>query len=57
MKYRVKFELFGKRMQTVIEAKSEEEAKYLILGKVKFWKIEKDGDVVDDILNLFNMKR
>jgi len=50
MKYRVKFEFYSKKMQTVIEANSPEDAKYKIMGKVKFVNIEpimKDNDILD----------
>lgn len=57
MKYKVKFEFFGKRLQTTIEAKSEADAKYLIMGRVNFIEIVRakkdDDDEVSRILNMF----
>ena len=50
MKHRVKFELYGHKMQTTIEASTPEEAKYLIMGKIKFHEVKpesEDGAVVD----------
>lgn len=50
MKHRVKFELYGHKMQTTIEASTPEEAKYLIMGKIKFHEVKpesEDGEVVD----------
>jgi hypothetical protein len=45
--YEIKFEFYGRKMKTTIEAKSEDEAKYLIMGKIKFYdvkKIDKSND-------------
>ena len=38
--YRVKFEFYGHKMATTVTAKSEDEAKYIIMGRVKFISIE-----------------
>lgn len=40
-KYEVKFEFYGRKMKTTIEAKSEDEVKYLIMGKIKFFDVKK----------------
>lgn len=44
-------------MQTVIEAKSEDEAKYLVMGKIIFHEVKDETDPVDTILGFFNKKR
>ncbi len=59
MKYTVYFEIFGKKMKTTVEAKSEEDAKYLVMGKIVWHKVvaEKTGDdVLDFLKNTFGMK-
>ena len=60
MKYTVYFEIFGKKMKTTVEAKSEEDAKYKVMGKVVWHKVvpEKtsDDDVLDFFKNTFGMK-
>jgi len=50
MKYTVYFELFGKKMKTEVEADNEQQARYAVLGKVIFHKIEK-SDMVKDVFN------
>jgi len=50
MKYTVYFELFGKKLKTEVEADNEQQAKYMVLGKVIFHKIEK-SDMVKDVFN------
>ena len=58
-KFEVKFEMFGKKMKTEVLAKDEAEARYLILGKVVFHKIEpvkQTGDeVVNNLKDMFGM--
>jgi hypothetical protein len=51
--YEVIFDVFGKKFRTKLEAKSEEEVRYLVLGKIKFEQIKPIGSEVDDILNIF----
>jgi hypothetical protein len=47
MKYTVYFEIYGKKLKVSIDANSPEDAKYKIMGKIKFHKIE----VPDEGLN------
>ena len=50
MKYRVRFTIYGKKLQTIIEANSPDDAKYKIMGKIKFVNIEpimEDNDILD----------
>ena len=58
-KFEVYFEMFGKRMKTEVLAEDEAEARYLILGKVVFHKIEtakQTGDeVVSNLRDMFGM--
>lgn len=59
MQYTVYFEIFGKKMKTTVEAKSEEDAKYLVMGKIVWHKVvvEKTGDdVLDFLKGTFGMK-
>ena len=53
MKFRVRFTIYGKKLQTIIEAESAADAKYKIMGKIKFVNI---GPIMDDndILDFFN---
>jgi hypothetical protein len=39
MTFTVYFEIFGKKLKTTIEANSEEDAKYKVMGKIKWHKI------------------
>jgi len=57
MKFTVYFEIFGKKLKHTIEAASKEDAKYKIMGKIKWHKIEKESNEVDDLLNIFGMSR
>ena len=63
MKYKVYFELFGKKMQTEIYAKSEIHAKEIIECKIIFHKIEEvkepvpsDESMLNTLKDLFGMK-
>ena len=60
MKYTVYFEIFGKKMKTTVDAKSEEDAKYRIMGRIIWHKVvpEKIGDdsVIDFLKGTFGMK-
>lgn len=44
--YRVKFEIFGKKMQTVVNAKSKDDAKSKIFERFKFYKVEEVSERV-----------
>ena len=49
--FTVYFEVFGKRMKTEVMAKDEAEARYLIMGKIIFHKIEERQQSGDEVLN------
>ena len=58
-KYTIYFEIFGKKMKTVILAESEENAKSILLRKVIFHKVEAEkiyndnSNWVDDLFTSF----
>lgn len=53
-KYRVSFEMYGKKMTTIVHAVSYEAAKQKVLDRVTFHKVEEVKDKnVDDINKLF----
>lgn len=59
--YKVFFEIFGKKMQTAVAAKDENEAKRKVMEKIKFYKIEPVFSDVDkewfrkEFPDIFNM--
>jgi hypothetical protein len=55
MKYNILFELYGKRMKTELEANSVDDAKYQIMGKIKFHKIEPIDEEVDRIKKMLGI--
>jgi hypothetical protein len=59
MKYTVYFEIFGKKMKASVEADSQEDAKYKIMGKIKWHKFVKDdlpgGDVFENFKNIMGI--
>ena len=62
-KFKVYFEIFGKKMKTSITANSREEAKQLLMKKIIFHKVEldedfkfQDDDVLDFLKGTFKMK-
>lgn len=57
MKYKVYFEFFGRKMQHDVEAGSIDQAKHIIEKKIIFHKVEKVRDDVDDLMDIFGMKR
>jgi hypothetical protein len=61
MLYTVYFEIFGKKMKYTVLAKSEEDAKYQIMGKIIWHKVTTENmhesDIVDDLMNIFGMKK
>ena len=61
MLYTVYFEIFGKKMKYTVLAKSEEDAKYQIMGKIIWHKVTTENmhesDIVDDLMNMFGMKK
>ena len=53
-KYKVYFEIYGKKMKTTVEAKSAEHAKELIRSKIQFNHIEfEDSDELDFMKDFF----
>jgi len=51
-------EIFGKKFNVNIEAKNLDDAKYKIMGKMKFTHIQedvKDDDMVDRLKDMFGM--
>ncbi len=56
-KYKVYFEIYGKKMKTTVDAKTAEHAKELIRSKIQFNHIAEDHDVnIDDVFqNLLNV--
>jgi len=56
-KYKVYFEIYGKKLKTTVEAKTAEQAKGLIRNKIQFNHIAEEDDVnIDDIFqNLLNV--
>jgi cytochrome c biogenesis protein ResB len=63
--YTIYFELYGKKLKTTILAKSEEDAKKMILSKIVFHKIVKENnktfnqskDVFNNIMDILNLKK
>ena len=56
MKYKVYFEIFGKKMMTEVKAISPEAAKKIIRNKIIFHKIKEEEDILDHLKNIFGMK-
>lgn len=56
MKYKVWFEIYGKRMQTTVEANNETDAKAMIKSKIIFYKVEKWEPLRSELKDLFNDK-
>ena len=60
--YDIYFEIFGKKMKTTLEANSEEDAKYRLMGKIIFHKVVVKhnpfgGDeTLEHLKDLFGMK-
>lgn len=57
MKYEVFFEIFGKKMKTTIEAKSIQDAEYLVRGKIIFHKVEAKDDTVNFLGDMFGFNK
>lgn len=67
MKYRVKFEFFGKHMQTLVVAENEKHAKKIVKDRINFLSIEnepettpppmKDNEVMDFLFGTFGWKK
>lgn len=64
MQYTVYFEIFGKKMKTTVQAKSEEDAKYRVSGRVMnkiVWgeitpEIPDDTGTLNHLKDIFGMK-
>lgn len=56
MKYTVYFDVYGKKLRVTVDAKSEDEAKNVIRNDIKFIKVVKAKDVVDELMGMFGMK-
>jgi hypothetical protein len=55
--YIIYFEIFGKKMKTIIEADSKSEAKQKVKNKIIFHKIDGEKDnVKNDIIDLDRLK-
>lgn len=59
MRYKVYFEIYGKKMVAEIEASSKEDAEYKLRGKIQIHKIEEAKDrrgfdfgIFDEFLNI-----
>lgn len=57
MKYDVYFELYGHKMKTTIEAKSVQDAEYLVRGKIIFHKVEMKDEIIDHFGNIFGFNK
>lgn len=51
--YKIYFELYGKKMQTVIKADNKEQAKEKIKSKIIFHRIE-ESNSDENFMNIFN---
>lgn len=65
-KYSIYFEVYGKKLKTVVFASSEKEAKQIVLDKIIFHKIVKEKndkgfdqmtDAFDSIMSILNLKK
>lgn len=60
MKYKVWFEIYGKKMLSIVEANDPEDAKAAVKSKIQIHKIEKieepRDNVAEYLMNMFNMK-
>ena len=56
-KFKVYFEIFGKKMQCMIEGKDEKDVQNIIESKIKIAKIEaiNEDDTVEFLKNMFGM--
>jgi hypothetical protein len=57
MKQEVYFEIYGKKLKVTVEAKDEEQAKYIVRGAIKFYKVKPVNDVPDFFKDIFNPKK
>jgi hypothetical protein len=58
MKRTVFFEFYNKRMKVTVDANSDDKAIAMVRNRINVIKVETDNDsVVDDLMNMFNMKK
>jgi hypothetical protein len=57
MKQEVYFEIYGKKLKVTVDAKDEEQAKYIVRGAIKFYKVKPVNDVPDFFKDIFNPKK
>ena len=61
MLYTVYFEIFGKKMKYTVLAKSEEDAKYQIMGKIVWHKVTTenmyDSKAINDLMGFFGINK
>ena len=56
-KYKVYFEIFGKKMVTVVEANSMTEAQEAVRNKIIFHKTQiEEPDIVSELMKIFGFK-
>ena len=55
MIYTVYFEIYGKKMKTEIEAKSEAHAKQIIKDMIVFHKVNREDDILNNLYSIFKM--
>lgn len=57
MKYKVYFEIFGKKMRTEVSANCPDSAKKAIRNKIIFYKVEEQEDeVLSRLKDMFGMR-
>ena len=54
MKHEVYFEIYGKKLKVTVDAKDVEQAKYIVRGAIKFYKVKPVNDVPHEFLDIFN---
>jgi len=57
MKYKVYFEIFGKKMKTEVNAISSEAAKKAVKDKIIFHKVEEVDNMVDHLKDMFGITK
>lgn len=57
MQFRMFFEFYGKKMQTIVEAGNQQDAEDCIRSEIIFHKVEriKKDNVVDELKKIFGM--
>jgi hypothetical protein len=57
MKHEVYFEIYGKNLKVTVDAKDVDQAKYIVRGAIKFYKVKPVNDVPDFLWHIFNGKK